>query len=75
MGELIIRRNRSFAVPQYQEVSKAEKPAGSGRSQKAAGTAAAAAPEALLMSRGIGRFKPGTSRWPRCRTPSAIWPR
>ncbi len=52
MGELIIRRNRSFAVPQYQEVSKAEKPAGSGRSQKAAGTAAAAAPEALLMSRG-----------------------
>lgn len=34
MGELAIRRNRSFAVPQYQAVSKAEKQTGSMQSRK-----------------------------------------
>lgn len=37
MGELMIRRNRGFAVPQRQEVSKAEKPSGTAGSQKVAG--------------------------------------
>ena len=38
MSELTIRR-RGFAAPQYQTVSRTEKPAGSVRSQKLAGTA------------------------------------
>ena len=34
MGELTIRRNRGFAVPQYQGTGKAEKQAGTSASQK-----------------------------------------
>ena len=34
MGELSVRRNRGFAVPQYQRTEKAEKPAGSKPAQR-----------------------------------------
>lgn len=53
MGELAIRRNRGFAVPQYQGTDKVEKASGSSRSGKAAGKAGFTISETLqeLMGR------------------------
>lgn len=53
MGELAIRRNRGFAVPQYQGTGKAEKASGSSQSGKAAGKAGFTISETLqeLMGR------------------------
>lgn len=51
MGELSIRRNRSF-VPQYQEVSRAGKAASAGKTGKVSSPAASAAPEPLGRTAG-----------------------
>lgn len=53
MGELAIRRNRGFAVPQYQGTGKSEKTASSTQSGKVAGKAGFTISETLqeLMSR------------------------
>lgn len=55
MGELAIRRNRSFAAIQRQEAGKAEKPSGAARSQsaaKAAGHTLSETLQKLLSSAG-----------------------
>ena len=53
MSELAIRRNRGFAVPQYQSVSKTEKESGSTESRKIAGKPGYTVSDTLrqLMSR------------------------